>query len=56
MAAHEVDHIVPKCKQGDDRMENLQAICRQCHAAKTAREAIEQAMGKPMPFVITRPK
>ncbi|WP_412526103.1 HNH endonuclease [Burkholderia lata] len=36
--ADAVDHIVPKARGGTDRDENLQAICRDCHAAKTARE------------------
>lgn len=36
--AKEVDHITPKAKGGTDDDANLQAICRQCHKAKTARE------------------
>jgi len=35
-----VDHIVPKARGGTDRDENLQAICKTCHAAKTARERL----------------
>ena len=37
--ATEVDHIVPLA-QGGERLDegNLQAICRSCHAKKTARE------------------
>lgn len=38
-AATEVDHIVPKSSGGSDDESNLQAICADCHKAKTAREA-----------------
>ena len=37
--ATEVDHIVPKAQGGGDNDENLQAICIECHSAKTARES-----------------
>ena len=37
--ATEVDHIVPKSQDGTDDFENLQAICRPCHATKTKAEA-----------------
>lgn len=45
--AKEVDHIVPKvqakrlcwAREQVDARENLQAICKGCHAAKTARES-----------------
>lgn len=33
--ATEVDHIKPKAKGGTDDPENLQAICKTCHEAKT---------------------
>lgn len=36
--AQEVDHIVPKSRGGTDDIENLQSICRTCHARKTALE------------------
>ena len=37
--ANEVDHIVPLHKGGDPfGADNLQALCRSCHIAKTARE------------------
>ncbi|WP_312529475.1 HNH endonuclease [Paracoccus sp. (in: a-proteobacteria)] len=36
--AHSVDHILPKSKGGTDDLDNLQSLCRSCHAAKTARE------------------
>lgn len=39
--ATEVDHITPKAKGGDDGQDNLQSICRSCHAAKTKAEADE---------------
>jgi 5-methylcytosine-specific restriction protein A len=38
-AACAVDHIVPKSEGGTDDESNLQAICRDCHAAKTANES-----------------
>jgi 5-methylcytosine-specific restriction protein A len=34
----EVDHITPKAKDGTDDPENLQAICIECHKAKTKAE------------------
>lgn len=41
LEAHEVDHIVPKAQGGTDDDDNLQAINRECHKAKTARERSE---------------
>ena len=38
-AASAVDHIVPKAEWGTDDPGNLEAICTQCHATKTAAEA-----------------
>ncbi|WP_375227036.1 MULTISPECIES: HNH endonuclease [Burkholderia cepacia complex] len=32
--------MVPKASGGTDLDENLQAICKDCHAAKTARERL----------------
>ena len=38
----ECDHIVPTYKGGKTELANLQWLCREpCHAAKTAREALE---------------
>ena len=39
--ADQVDHITSKAKGGSDDLENLQAICHDCHKAKTADEAAE---------------
>jgi len=36
--AHEVDHIKPRSQGGTDRDENLEALCRTHHRAKTYRE------------------
>ena len=36
--AREVDHVKPKAKGGSDDLTNLQSICRECHAAKTAQD------------------
>lgn len=39
--AYAVDHIVNKARDGTDADDNLQAICRECHKAKTAREGAQ---------------
>lgn len=39
LIAHEVDHIVPLSQGGTDDPANLRAMHRDCHKAKTAREA-----------------
>lgn len=36
--AAEVDHVIPKEEGGSDSDENLQALCRPCHADKTRAE------------------
>lgn len=36
--ADEVDHIVSKANDGTDDYDNLQAICTDCHKAKTKAE------------------
>ena len=36
--ANTVDHITPKSLGGSDRPDNLQSLCQDCHAFKTARE------------------
>jgi len=36
--AIQVDHIVPKDQGGTDDHDNLQSLCKPCHASKTARE------------------
>lgn len=37
--ATEVDHVVPRAEGGSDDETNLQAICAECHKAKTVAEA-----------------
>lgn len=37
--ATEVDHRIPKSQGGDDRDDNLQAICSACHKSKTGSES-----------------
>ncbi|NBW47372.1 MAG: HNH endonuclease [Betaproteobacteria bacterium] len=37
-AASEVDHIVPLQQGGSDAISNLQPLCHDCHAAKSAVE------------------
>src|SRR5690606_24064173 len=36
----ECDHITPLSAGGTDDMQNLQWLCVECHAAKSAREAL----------------
>lgn len=40
VGGNEVDHIVPKFEGGTGDDDNLQTICRTCHAAKTAAESL----------------
>lgn len=37
--AEEIDHIVPYAEGGDDKLANLQAVCKACHKLKTQEEA-----------------
>lgn len=37
-AAEELDHITPLHKGGTDHPDNLQPLCADCHATKTARD------------------
>ena len=41
--ATQVDHITPKAKGGTDDRDNLQAICDECHDAKTAADSGRRA-------------
>ena len=36
----EVDHVLPLCMGGADTLENLQIICKACHAEKTQLETL----------------
>jgi len=36
--ATEVDHKIPRARGGSDHPDNLQALCKSCHSAKTLRE------------------
>lgn len=42
LPAHEVDHVVPRWKGGSDDDDNLAAINRDCHRAKTDAEERER--------------
>lgn len=42
-AGQEVDHVIPLWAGGADEESNYQTLCREHHAAKTAREASERA-------------
>jgi 5-methylcytosine-specific restriction endonuclease McrA len=37
----EVDHIKPKAQGGTDNLDNLQCICKPCHAVKTSAEGAQ---------------
>jgi hypothetical protein len=37
----EVDHIVPRSRQGGNEIENLQALCRTCNRGKSNRDATD---------------
>jgi len=39
-SAFQVDHTVPLCDGGEDTINNATAMCPNCHALKTQREAI----------------
>ncbi|MFJ2806141.1 HNH endonuclease [Kitasatospora sp. NPDC087271] len=41
----DVDHRTPLALGGEDTDDNVQALCRTCHQAKTARD-----FGAPAPF------
>ncbi|NBW21324.1 MAG: HNH endonuclease [Caulobacteraceae bacterium] len=45
--ATEVDHIKSKAQGGGDELDNLQSICRACHAAKTKAEADAARQARP---------
>lgn len=40
--ASEVDHITPLHLGGGNNMDNLQSLCKDCHAVKTAGEGKER--------------
>ena len=42
-AADEVDHRMALEDSGTDELDNLQGLCHECHAAKTAREKRDRA-------------
>jgi len=44
-AATEVDHIVPLFMGGTEAESNLQGLCHDCHAEKTARESVDRSRG-----------
>ncbi|MCS0183928.1 HNH endonuclease [Vibrio alginolyticus] len=36
-----MDHIIAREHGGTDEISNLEALCRSCHKAKTARERVK---------------
>jgi hypothetical protein len=45
---YEVDHVVAIADGGSTAYENLQLLCRECHARKTATEAAQRALEDPV--------
>lgn len=45
--ADEVDHIIPLAKGGTDEFKNLQGLCRDCHARKSAGESTQRGTAFP---------
>ena len=43
-AAYQIDHRIPLASGGADALSNLQALCPNCHAAKTQREAVQRRL------------
>jgi 5-methylcytosine-specific restriction protein A len=43
--ARQVDHKIPKFEGGTDDDDNLQSICKTCHAEKTQAEALRARRG-----------
>ena len=41
---YEIDHIKPLFKHGNNAESNLQALCRRCHASKSAIEQRDRAI------------
>ena len=39
-ASYEVDHITPLYKGGTNDLNNLQALCRNCHGQKTINDKL----------------
>jgi 5-methylcytosine-specific restriction endonuclease McrA len=39
---YQIDHIIPLSQGGDNRFENLQALCLPCHKSKTNKETSER--------------
>ena len=37
---YEVDHIIPLFKNGSNDMNNLQALCRNCHGVKSGKDRL----------------
>lgn len=45
--ATEADHVIPKAKGGEDRMDNLVASCKSCNARRGAKSLIRQTWFNP---------
>jgi len=54
--ASAVDHIVPRFEGGSEDDDNLEAICKTCHDAKTARENKRARAANAQPAARQRPR
>ena len=39
-ATYEIDHVIPLYKGGNNEINNLEALCRNCHGKKTLNDKI----------------
>ena len=42
LAGYDIDHVIPRWKNGSDHPDNLQALCPGCHRFKTDHERIDR--------------
>lgn len=43
----DIDHIIPRSQGGSNSYDNMQLLCKVCHAEKTAKERMENRNKKP---------
>jgi len=52
----EIDHRISPAQGGTDDPDNLQTLCRPCHATKTAQQANQARWSRPRPAPPPAPK